>query len=117
MLTVPSNDCWQGLRPGDRIIAIFPSHDMLVAERSIAWRIGPGDRVGQSSSQNVTGVPTSATALIEILEGLVAGVPATSTDLPDPDQSPPPVVAGIAALLLLSFIGAAAYRQPRTSSG
>ena len=117
VLTVPSNDCWQGLRPGDRIIAIFPSHDTLVAERSIAWRIGPGDRVGQSSSQNVTGVPTSATALIEILEGLVAGVPATSTDLPDPDQSPPPVVAGIAALLLLSFIGAAAYRQPRTSSG
>jgi hypothetical protein len=117
VLTVPSNDCWQGLRPGDRIIAIFPSPDTLVAERSVAWRIGPGDRVGQSSSQNVTGVPTSATALIETLEGLVAGVPATSTDLPDPDQSPPPVVAGIAALLLLSFIGAAAYRQPRTSSG
>ena len=117
MLTVPSNDCWQGLRTGDRIIAIFPSPDTLVAERSVAWRVGPGDRVEQTSSQDVTGVPTSATALIEILEGLVAGVPATSTDLPDPDQSPPPEVAGIAALLLLSFIGAAAYRQPRTSSG
>ena len=117
VLTVPSNDCWQGLRPGDRIIAIFPSPDTLVAERSVAWRVGPGDRVEQTSSQDVTGVPTSATALIETLERLVAGVPATSTDLPNPDQSPPPEVAGIAALLLLSFIGVAAYRQPRTSSG
>jgi hypothetical protein len=94
VLTVPSNDCWQGLRTGDRIIAIFPSPDTLVAERSVAWRVGPGDRVEQTSSQDVTGVPTSATALIDTLEVLVAGVPATSTDLPNADQSPPPEVAG-----------------------
>ena len=117
VLTVPSNECWQGLRTGDRIIAIFPSPDTLVAERSVAWRVGPGDRVEQSSSQDVTGVPTSATALIESLQRLVAGVPATSTDLPNPDQSPPPGVAGIVALLLVALIGVAAYRQPRTSSG
>lgn len=48
VLTVPSNECWQGLRPGDRIIAIFPSPDTLVAERSVAWRIGAGDRVEQT---------------------------------------------------------------------
>ena len=117
VLTVPSNDCWQGLRPGDRIIAIFPSPDTLVAERSVVWRVGPDGRVEQSLSQDVTGVPTSATALIESLQRLIARIPATSTDLPNPDQSPPPGVAGNVALLLLSFIGAAAYRQPRTSSG
>jgi hypothetical protein len=73
--------------------------------------------VEQSSSQDVTGVPTSATALIASLQRLVAGIPATSTDLPNPDQSPPPGVAGIVALLLVALIGVAAYRQPRTSSG
>jgi len=117
VLIVPSNDCWQGLRPGDRIIAIFPSPDTLVAERSVVWRVGPDGRVEQRLSQDVTGVPTSATALIESLQRLIARIPATSTDLPNPDQSPPPGVAGIVVLLLLSFIGAAAYRQPRTSSG
>ena len=117
VLTVPSNECWQGIRTGDRIIAIFPSPDTLVAERSVAWRVGPGGRVEQSSSQDVTGVPTSATAVIESLQRLVAGIPATSTDLPNPDQSPPPGVAGIVALLLVALIGVAAYRQPRTSSG
>lgn len=109
VLTVPSNECWQGLRPRDRVIAIFPSPDTLVAERSVAWRVGPGGRVEQSSSQDVTGVPTTATALIETLQRLVAGVPATSTDLPDPDQSSPPGVAGIVALMFLAFIGAAMW--------
>ena len=98
VLTVPSNDCWQGLRPGDRIIAIFPSPDTLVAERSVAWRVGPGDPVEQRSSQDVTGVPTSATALIETLQRMVAGVPATSTDLPNADQSFPAGVAGVGTL-------------------
>ena len=106
MLTVPSNDCWQSLRPGDRIIAIFPSPDTLVAERSVAWRVGPGDRVEQSSSQDVTGVPTTTNALIETLQRLVARVPATSTDLPNPDQSSPAGVAGVGTLVLLAFIGA-----------
>ena len=113
VLTVPSNECWQGLRPGDRVIAIFPSPDTLVAERSVAWRVGPGDRVEQSSSQDVTGVPTSANALIETLQRLVAGVPATSTDLPNPDQSSPAGVAGIVALMLLAIIGATMWMLRR----
>ena len=113
VLTVPSNECWQSLRPGDRIIAIFPSPDTLVAERSVAWRVGPGDEVEQSSSQDVTGVPTSATALIEILQRMVAGVPATSTDLPNPDQSSPAGVAGVGTLVLLAFMGAAIWTLRR----
>lgn len=113
VLTVPSNECWQSLRPGDRIIAIFPSPDTLVAERSVAWRVGPGDRVEQSSSRDVTGVPTSATALIEILQRMVAGVPATSTDLPNPDQSSPAGVAGVGTLVLLAFMGAAMWTLRR----
>ena len=113
VLTVPSNECWQSLRPGDRIIAIFPSPDTLVAERSVAWRVGAGDRVEQSSSQDVTGVPTSATALIETLQRLVAGVPATSTDLPNPDQSPPAGLAGVVAVVLLALFGAAMWTLRR----
>jgi hypothetical protein len=112
VLTVPSNECWQNLRPGDRIIAIFPSPDTLVAERSVAWRVGPSGRVEQISSQDLTGVPTSATALIETLQRMVTVVPATATDDP-PDQSPPPGVAGIVALLLLAFVGAAIWTLRR----
>ncbi len=113
VLTVPSNECWQGLRPGDRIIAIFPSPDTLVAERSVAWRVGPGDRVEQSSSQDVRGVPTSATALIQALKRVPAGLPPTSTDLPDPDHSSPAGMAGLVALGLLAFMGAAMWTLRR----
>ena len=113
VLTVPSNGCWQGLRPGDRIIAIFPSPDTLVAGRSVAWRVGPGDRVEQSSSQDVTGVPTSATALIESLQRLVAGAPATSTNLSNPDQLPPPGPAGVVVVVLLAFFGTAMWTLHR----
>ncbi len=109
VLTVPSNECWLGLRPGDRIIAIFPSPDGLVAERSVAWRVGPGNRVEQISSQDVTGAPTGATALIRTLQRLVAVAPATSTDLPNPGESSPAGVAGVAMLMLLTFVVSAMW--------
>lgn len=107
VLAVPSNACWLGLRPGDRIIAIFPSPDTLVAERSVAWRVGPGDRVKQISRQDVTGVPTTGTALLEALQRLVAGLPPTSTDAPEPVASSQPGMAGVVALVLVGFIGVA----------
>ncbi len=120
VLTVPSDECWLGLRPGDRIIAIFPYPDTLVAERSVAWRVGPGDRVEQVSNQDVTRVPASATALVRILQRLVAGVPATSTDLTNPDQSSPAGVAGVWMLAFLASLGTVMWtlrRRARASRG
>lgn len=88
VLIMPSNECWQGLRAGDRIVAIFPYPDGgLVAGRSVAWRIS-GSRVEQVSHQDVTGVPTSASALIEALRRLGARAPDAATALPEPDPSP-----------------------------
>lgn len=109
MLIEPSNYCWPRLRPGDRIIAIYPFPDGLVAERAVVWRITSAGIAEEISGQAVTGVPRSAAGLIETLERLVAHMPDTATSPPAPDPSPG---GNSAAVVVLVFPGVLAAMIP-----
>jgi hypothetical protein len=103
-LAVPANACWDDLHPGDRIVAIFPYPDTLVAERSVAWRIDPDGSVTQASHQEVSGVPKSGTALIQALARIVTGLPVTSTAVPlTPHGEGAPIESGL--VILAAWVG------------
>ncbi len=105
-LIVVSNQCWNA-HVGDRIVAFFPYPDGMVAVKSVAWRIGSDGRIEQVSSQDVTGVPTTANALIDTLKRLVSGVPDTATASPRPEPAQGPAnAAGLLGLVLLLSLGA-----------
>ncbi len=106
-LIVVSNACWNA-RVGDRIIAIFPYPDGMVAEKSVAWRIGTDGLVEQISPQDVTDVPPSANALIATLERLAGSIPDTATAPSRPDPADGPVSPGnLLGLILLASLGSA----------
>lgn len=99
------NECWDGLQPGDRIVAIFPFPDAVVHERSVAWRIETDGTVTQVSHQDVTGVPVTSDELIRILRANASGVPDTSATLaPLAPATVMPIAAGLA--FAVSLVGA-----------
>ncbi len=114
-LTVPSNACWEGLRPGDRVVAVFPYPDGLVAERSVAWRVDRGGGVSQVSHQDVTGVPATAARLIAALRRVASGLPETSTLPPAESRSAiaPQALWPVFALSVLAMLAALPHRSRR----
>lgn len=119
-LIVVHNECWSA-HVGDRIVAIFPHPDGMVAVKSVGWRIGSSGGVEQISSQDVTGVPTSANALIVALKRLAGGVPDTATVSPGQEPGHEPVsAAALLGLVLLLSLGASllifGQRAPRNAS-
>lgn len=103
IFTTPSlPECWMPLLPGDRIIAIFPQPDTLTPLRSVVWRVGSGGLVQQISFQDVTEVPSSATALIDALRWLTTRAPNTSTEPSRVDGA-----ASVAELVLLGLVSLA----------
>jgi hypothetical protein len=112
-LIVVSNACWNA-HVGDRIIAIFPYPDGMVAEKSVAWRIGSDGLVEQISSQDVTDVPPSANALIAALERLAGSIPDTATAPSRSDPADGPVSPGdLLGLIFLASLGSACILSRR----